>query len=240
MTKPGPGHNNPPSPFEEIGQEINDLYGEAKLWLDGAEVESQEVADGLGNLLAMLRKAEKRADDARKVEKQPHMDAGKAVDELYKPLLDRAKRATDAIKKASEKWLKKVAAEQEAAREQARREAEEKARAAQEAFRTANPENLADREAAEALAEDAKKAERIAVKAEKQTAKAGGALGKAMHLRTYYIAEIADMQAFARHVWINESTALHDFLAGLAQRLVDRNPHVAIPGVVVKEDRRVA
>ena len=113
----GIGHNGGPLPtaFEKAEAEVSKLYEEASLWLDGAKVDSQELADGIANLLNMLRAAEKSADTARKAEKEPHLEAGRAVDAQYKPVLERAKLAADACKKALAPWLQKVEAEKAAA-----------------------------------------------------------------------------------------------------------------------------
>ena len=56
---------------EEAEKAVNDAYGETLLWLDGASIESQEIADGVGNLLALLRAAEAKAEAARVAEKKP-------------------------------------------------------------------------------------------------------------------------------------------------------------------------
>ena len=56
----------PPSPFEIAEKAVNDIYDEVVLWLDGKPIDSQELADGVGNLLAEIRKAEKLADDTRR------------------------------------------------------------------------------------------------------------------------------------------------------------------------------
>ncbi|MDY0242186.1 MAG: hypothetical protein RBR34_08415 [Rhodospirillaceae bacterium] len=239
MTKPGPGHNNPPSLFDEVKQRADDVCGEARLWLDGAIIDSRDMADGVANLDATLRKVEKAVDDARKADKQVHLDASRAVDDRYRPLLDGVKSARSACKSAVEPWLLEQATRQEAARENARREAEEKARVAQEAFRQANPANLADREAAEALAKDAKEAERAAARAEKQTAKAGGALGRAVHLRTTYTPEITDYASFMAWVWKNRRQDVEEVADQLALKYIAQGLS-NIPGLEVRAEKRVA
>jgi hypothetical protein len=237
--RPGIGHNGAPepTPYEKAREEIVDLFSEASLWLDGAKVTSQAHADDLSNLLNMIRAAEKRAEEARKAEKKPHDDAAKAVQEKYKPLLTKAELAADACKKALSPWLAQKEAEQRAAAELARAEAEAKARAAQEAIRAAEATNLAEREAAEALVKDAKKAGRIASKADKATAQAGGTIGRAIGLKTVYVATMTDAREAARHYWQSDPEEFHTLLQTLAMRDV-RSGKREIPGFEIREEKR--
>lgn len=50
------GHNR--SPFELSKETIEDLYSEAKNWLDGEPVATQEQADEIQKLLRMIQAAE--------------------------------------------------------------------------------------------------------------------------------------------------------------------------------------
>lgn len=234
------GHNNPPAdPFDVAQAEIDGLYDEAKLWLDGEPVATQGQADDLSNLLNMVRAAEKRAEEARKAEKEPHLAAGRAIDAKYKALTERTKAAADAIKTALAPWLQKVEAEKRAAAEAARREAEEKARVAQEALRQRDLANLAEREAAEALVKEAKAAERAAGKAERDTAKASGGLGRAVSLRTVREVEVTDPKALLTHCW----RVHRDEMLALATTLAERDVRAGaaeIPGVTIHEKKVAA
>lgn len=229
------GHNMPPvTPFDECQSRIGDLYMEAKNWLDGEEVKTQEQADALSKLLDEIRKAGKEADEHRKVEKKPHADAATAVDAKWKPLIEDCKRATDAAKKALTPFLQAQEAERRAKAEAARREAEEKERAAREALQ-ASRGDLEAREAAEKQVEEAKAAEAAARKAEKDRAHAKGG-ARAVSLRTTYRAEVVDYQAFARWVWTHDAAALNAWLDEHAARLV-RAGRRDVPGVTVHEDQ---
>jgi hypothetical protein len=230
------GHNQPPvTPFDECQAKIGDLYGEAKNWLDGDEIENQQQADALSKLLDEIRKAAKEADEHRKVEKKPHDDAAKAVQAKWKPLIDDCDRAADAAKKALTPFLQKQEAEKRRKAEEARREAEEKERAAREAIQ-ASRGDLEAREAAERQLEEAKAAEASARKAEKDrgTAKGGA---RAVSLRTSYRAEVIDHTAFARWVWLNDPEAINGFLDEYAARMVRQGKRAGMPGVTVHEDQ---
>lgn len=232
------GHNQPPepTPFELASQEVEKLYGEAKLWLDGEEVDRQEMADEISKLLNMIRAAKKTADTARKDEKKPFDDGAKEVQARYKPLLDKADLAADACKKALAPWLQKLQRESDELAERARQEAAEKARAAQEAIRNTQADNLAEREAAEALVKEAKDAETAANKASKATAKASGGVGRATSLRTTYTPVIIDPVLAASHYWKHAQKEIEELVLSLAKadvRAGVRN----IPGIEIREEK---
>jgi hypothetical protein len=197
---PAMGHNNPPedSAFTGFETHIGDLFGEAKNFLDGAGVNSEPEAEAVSRLMDDLRTASKDADKARGAEKKPHDDAGKAVQAKWKPLLDRADMAVDACKKALAPWLARKAEEQRIAAEKARQEAEEKAKAAAEAARATTLDDLAGREAAEALVADAKAAEADARRAEKARPQATGG-PRAATLRTTYRPELLSASEALKH-----------------------------------------
>lgn len=230
------GHNNPPepTPYEAAMAKINDLYDEARLWLDGDPITSQDMADDLSNLLTMIRAAEKEADDARKIEKKPFDDGAKEVQARYKPLLDKAARASDVCKKALADWLRKQEAERQKQAEAARKEAEEKARAAAEAHRMAAT-NLEASEAAEALIDEAIEARKAAKRIEADTAKAGN-MGRAVSLRTVRTAVLTNLQLAACHYW----TARPDELAAALTKIAEADIRAGkrdIPGFEIKEER---
>lgn len=233
------GHNGPPAPtpYEAVSEEIEKLYGEATLWLDGEPVNSQGMADDLDKLKNMIRKARKAADDARKVEKKPFDDGAKEVQERYNPLLKKADTAIDAANKALAPWLAKVEQERQEAARKAREEAEAKQRAAEEAIRAAAADDLAAREAAEALVKDAKQADRAANRVEKDRAHASGGAGRATHLRTVYEYEITNAVEFARYCWERHRPELLECLDTIAKREATRLK-ADMPGVKVTETHR--
>jgi hypothetical protein len=241
------GANNPPepTPFEAVEARINDLYDEAKQWLDGEPVTTQGMADGLNKLIGLIRDAEKEADDLRKAEAKPHDDAKAEIQARFNVLIGNTKTvkgktvlALDAAKKALTPWLDKIEAEKRAAEAKARMEAEAARIKAEEAFRQSRADDLAAREEAERLATEAKEAERTAARASKDKASAKGGAGRATGLRTYYRAEVTDGTEFARYVWKNYREEMDEFLNGLAKRLVDINHDTPIPGVTIHIERK--
>lgn len=237
---PGIGHNR--DPFTEVKEEIETLFDEAKQWLDGEPVASQGQADDLNKLMGLIREAEKRAEALRKEEARP-FDEGKAeVQARYNPLIAKGKGLTslalEAAKKALTPWLERLDREKREAEAKARAEAEEAARKAAEAFRLSDQADLAARQEAERLAEEAKQKEIAARKAANDKAQAKGGDGRATTLRTHYTPEITDYTAFARWCWRNRKDEMRAFLDGMARQLVRENPSLAVDGMAIHVERK--
>lgn len=248
VVSPGIGHNQPPdepTPYEIAEKAVNDIYNETLLWLDGHAIDSKDMADGIANLLAEIRKAEKLADDARKAEKEPHDKAIAEIQSRYAPLIADTKAvkgktvlATEACKAALAPWLqaedRRLRAEAQAAREQA----DLKRREAEEALRASDAQNLAEREAAEALLRQAKRAETVANVAGRQTATAGGAFGRAAGLRTSFKVTITDEKDAARTMWREAREEMMSFLQEWAERRV-REGVRSLPGFSIVDTHTV-
>lgn len=241
------GHNNPPepTPFETAKEKIEGLYAEAKNWMDGTPIASQDQADEIQKLMRLIQAAEKEADASRKEEVKPFDDAKAEVQARYNELIGSTKavtgltvKAIDACKKALAPWLIKIEEENEHIREVARAEAVEAQRIAMEAMRQRDGTNLEENERAEQLVRQAKEAEAYLRKADNLKASVKS-IGRAASLRTSHIAQITDPTAFARHCWLTQRAEVDAFFAGLAQRLVDAK-HRNIPGVSILEEKKVA
>lgn len=233
------GHNHPPeeSAFAGFHAHIGDLFDEAKNFLDGEPIGNEAMAEAVSKLMGDIRTAAKDADKARAEEKKPHDDAGKAVQARWKPLLDRAEMAVDACKKALAPWLQRKAEEQRQAAEKARQEAEEKAKAAAEAARATTLDDLAGREATEALVADAKAAEADARRAEKARPQATGG-ARAATLRTTYRPELVNASEALKHFVKTRPEEIKACLQRLAEVDV-RNGQRTLPGFVVHEEATV-
>ena len=88
------GDNNPPSEYELVSQEINDLYEEAKGWVDGEPIANQGQADSLDLLISLIKAAHKKADEQRKSEVQPYDEAKATIQEKYNLLIGKTKTVT--------------------------------------------------------------------------------------------------------------------------------------------------
>lgn len=239
------GGNNPPlSPYEAVAKTIDDLYAECGLWLDGAVVDSQSLADGIGNLIALLRAAATKADAARIAEKKPLDEQIEEIQSRYNLLIGDTKkvkgkaiRAIEACKAALQPWLDAERRRIDAEARKAREEAEAATRRAQEAIRAADAANLAEREKAEELIQEAKRADAVATKASKQTAMAGGQFGRSVSLRTEWVTEITDARAFARYVWSEHHDEIASILPEIAKRLVAQGKR-EMPGCIIAEMKK--
>lgn len=235
-TYAGIGHNNPPRPYDAIKAHVDDLYAEAKLWLDGDPIKTPEQAAEVERLLDMIREAEKAADEARKLENKP-FDEGKAeVQERYNTLIGKTKSVTgktvlaaEACKAALKPWREAREAEARAAAEEGRRAAEEAAQRAAEAARAAAANDLSAREDADALIKQADQAAKAASRAEKDAATGLG-------LRTTYRPVLVNGTDAARHFWATRREDCERFFTGLAAEEV-RGGKRQIPGFDVVADR---
>lgn len=225
-------------PVDIIGMEIDDLFDSAGQFLDGEPIATEGQAEAVARLLDMLRKAKKAADDQRAAEKKPHDDAGKAVQALWKPLLDKCDLAAATCKKALAPYLEAKERAQREVAEAARREADRLAQAAREAAALARSDDLAAQADAEAKIKAAAAADKLASKADKATSNvAGGA--RAVGLRTYYTVELDNAKEALRHYMIRQPDALKAWLVEQAQRDVNAGAR-EIPGFLIHEDRRAA
>lgn len=231
----GIGHNQA-TPFDLSLEEIDGLYTEAKNWLDGAGVNSEAGATAVSKLLDAARQAKKTADDARKEAKRPHDEAGKAVQERWRPLLEKADLVVETAKAALTPWLQKVELEKRAIAEKARREAKEKMEIAAAAIRAAhqNEGNLAERETAEIMLKSAQYSEALATKAEKDKARATGG-ERAVTLRKYYRPVLTDGRVAAKHYWTERRPEMETYFLSLAETDV-RNGKRQIPGFDIVEE----
>lgn len=225
------GHNGGPSLFDDLDA----LVAEARHWLDGSIVQSQEEADAIGHLVNMARSVGKKLDALRVEEKRPHDDAARAVQEKYKPLLSRCDLVADACKKALTPFLQKLEVEKRERERLAREDADRKREEAEAAIRTAKQSDLEARESAEALLRDAKRAEAAAVRAESDTAKASTG-GRSMSLRTSYRAELVDPTEAARHYWKTRKADFDALLMQFARDDIGRGAR-NLPGFIVHEER---
>lgn len=207
------------SPFELVKDTIEDLYGEAKQWLDGEPVTTKEQADALNTLESRVRAAAKEAEAKRKEEAKPFDDGKAEVQARYKPVQAKADSALDAIKAALKPYLIELDRQQREAAAAAKAEADRKMAEALEAVRQRDAANIESREAAEAAIKAAKDAEEAARKAEGQKAHAKGE-GRATGLRTVHRAVIADQREAAAWVWTDRNAELMVFVQDQADKAV--------------------
>jgi len=227
MTTATIGDNNPPEaigPFDALATHIDDLVELASGCLTGKPIETQEQADAVDEILADIKKARKDADDARDAEKRPHLEAGRKVDALWKPLLTKADIAKETAQKALTPWKLKLQRERDAEIEAKRIEAARLAEEAQKAFQQSNPTDLDARYEAEELAKAAKKA----------TAEANKVERVATGLRTSWKASVTDYGAFIKWMKTHRPHELKGWLDEQAQRECNAGQR-QVAGVLIQE-----
>ncbi|KAB0570607.1 hypothetical protein [Brucella pituitosa] len=231
------GHNNPPtSAYEEIKQEIEDLFAEAKNFADGEAIDNQALADAVTELHDNLHEAGKRADEVRKDEAKPHDDAKAEIQTRYNKLIGNTKTSgkgkvvlgKEVLQGLLTPWRNKVAAEKEAAAKAAREEADRVIREAQEAIQ-ASAGNLEAREQAEELVKEAKQADRWAKREDKAATTGTG-------LRSVWHCDLVDEGVALDHYWGKRPEAFKDLIVNMAQTDV-RSGIRSIPGFRVYEER---
>jgi hypothetical protein len=226
-------------PVEQHGLHIDDLYDEAKNWLDGTPIENQGQAEAVGSLLAKFREARKGADEQRVTEKKPHDEAGAAVQAVWKPLIDKCERAEKIAKNVIGAWQIKLEAEQRAKAAEAALQAEaERADAQAKLAAARGSERLEDAEEAEDAVKRAKDAEREANRADKAKPLVATG-GRSVGLRSYWEPTLTDSVAALKHYRETQPEALKAWLLDQAARDVRLGVRV-LPGFAVTEQRRAA
>lgn len=227
------GHNGAPA-LDAFSMALDDVYVEAKNFLDGAPVENKAQADAIGVILSTARRLRRDADSARAEEKRPHDEAGKAVQVKWRPLLERADNIIAAAQKPLAAFLEAEDRRQQEAAAAARAEAMRQQREAAEAARQAEG-NLSATEDAKALQKAADAATKAAAKAEKEKPQVAG-MDRAVGLRTYQIADVTDRRTLLEHVLRNDPDAITEWLAEYARKALPAQ----LPGVTIRIEKRAA
>lgn len=205
----GIGANNPP---KDVFQTIDDLYTEAQAYLDSKPVENDAQAEDLGALMDLLRAAGKACDAEREEKVAPLNKAKAEIQALYKPALDNVDRALKAAKTARDRWLGKKQAILDEQALQARIEADRVRREALEAMQ-ASRGDLVAREEAEAIVEEAKKAEYKAIALAKATP---AAVGGRKTVSKKWAAVMVNGPKAAAYCWQHHRPEMEAFIQKLA------------------------
>jgi len=206
----GGGFDDEPAPAPTIGHNSGDAdpfdalmmeyLGEKEMAEEFLKqpVKTKADADRAAIWADRLKKIASKAVAFHKVEKQPFLDGGRAVDEKWRGLKEEPGTVVDALRAHVKPYFAELKRQEEErqrlAREKAdaeRREAEEKARAAREAAAKAEEGDLA----AEQARQEAIEATRRAKEAEKETEArkiSAGRTGSRMGYRTETVYVVAD------------------------------------------------
>lgn len=236
--------SNQPPPDVQLSMMLDDLELEAENWLDDEPLSSQEQADQLTALVDAAKRLDADIEAARKAEKEPFLEAGRAVDAKYKPLGERAAKTVRKLKNKIGEWLTAVAADK-ARRE---REAEEERRAAERRLQEAHEEarrssNLADDEKLAAAEDEAEKAKREAARVKKEKVVSSGG-GSKVVLRKVWLVNIKDRRELLQHYLRSGRNDFKDELTELLYKFARRDVRTSgvrsLPGCSIwSEDQPV-
>lgn len=136
------------APHEAMAAEIADLLERFQSWLKTLPngIENDDQDGKAANYAKEIASLGKKADETHKTEKAPHLEAGRAVDAAWKPIVAAADAAKKAILAPTTEYRRKRAAAEEKARQvELARLREDAARAHAEAVAqaAASPEPVA-------------------------------------------------------------------------------------------------
>lgn len=219
----------PPKPGDNSGDrsESEMLADDIKASLDQLRqykaIKDDEMAGKLQSLRARLNELSGKADKVREAQKRPHLEAGKAIDAEWQPLVKSAKDGANTARKTLEDYETAKLRERRAA-EEAKRKAEEEAanREAELSFVAGEPEP------------------EVTIPAPAATAAAPdqirGAYGKAANVKAVTeVVEITDIDALFG--FLKTHRELVDKMFDLAKRA--HGAGHAVPGVRIEEVARV-
>lgn len=237
---PGIGDNSAEAdPFEALRTEYLGEKEQAEEFMK-SPVTTQAQADKVAIWAKRLTAIKTKAEGLHKVEKQPHLDAGRAVDNRWRELKeepdDLSKRLKNHIKPFLQEQIRAEEERQRKAREEAeriRRQAEEEARRQREA------DNQSDRARAEAEERQrALEAKARAAEAEAEARKVNaGRTGARVSMRVEKTGVVTDYAAAAAALVAMNHKDLIAVIDQLAQRAAKAGMPFA--GMEIREEERV-
>jgi hypothetical protein len=187
------------------------------------KITDDKTAEKALSLRNRLNELSRDADKIRTREKEPHLEAGKAVDAKWQPLVKKAKAGADQVRDAMSAW--------ETVKLQRRREEERKAleaqRAAEEAARAAEPTSGEPQGETTVL-----EAPKVDVQPDAAPSTIRGSYGKAASVSAKTVVkEVTDWSALA--VYMSSHPEAQALLRQLAQRAIDAGR--TVPGITTEE-----
>ncbi len=229
---PPVGHN---SGDLSLTEQIREYAAQALTWLKKTSITNTETKDMAANYRARLLELRKTADAERETEKRPHLEASRAVDAKFKPVIEEADQAANTIRDALTAYMRQEEAKLEAERRakyEAERAAVEAARKEADAARV----KLMQDDPIAALTTPEPELPMMPVAPEPVKVQAGGQRGRKTGLRTTVRYQVSD------HVKALAFFADSDDVRELIQKLADRasKAGVAVPGVERIEEKVAA
>jgi hypothetical protein len=207
------------SAYSAISGDLQALGDPVSELVKAGAAQTEDASNRAADLAGKLQDLEKRAESERKAEKQPHMDAAKAVDERWKPLIEAASANKSLIKsRVVEPWLKAKADAERKARDEAARLAREEAER--------SGAGQAEAAAAAAMASQPVKA---------------STKGGRVALRTYEVITITDIRAVLRF-FVERNEEVPKLLIEPIEQLAKamHRAGVKIPGITITTEQKAA
>jgi len=241
---PAIGHNLPSDPFEALQVEFAAEREQAEAFMK-KPITTQAEADRAAIWSKRLSTIAKKATDLHKVEKQPHLDAGRNVDNKWRELKEEPDAISKKLKRHMDAFLQEEARKERERQAAARAEADriqreaDAARVAAEKAAAKNDNDAAGIAAqnnaiaeAERLAQQAAAAERDA---QARNASAGRT-GAKVSLRTFVFAEITDFDALL--MALKDRAEIKEVVETLANRAARSG--VELAGMAIRSEQRAA
>lgn len=229
-------------PFDALTIEYLGEKEQAESFLK-TPVKTKADADRAAIWADRLKKIASKATAFHKVEKQPFLDGGRAVDEKWRGLKEEPGTVVDALRahvkpyfaelKRQEEERQRIAREKA---EQERREAEEKARAAREAAAKAEEGDLAAEKARQEAEDAARRAKEAEKEAEARKVSAGRT-GARMGMKTETVYVVTDYLKAATAMLALGNADLKAEIDRLAKRLMKAG--VPLDGVEARDEEVV-
>lgn len=235
IEEPSVGHN---SGDLSLLDQLRDYISTASAWLKGREIKSQVEADQCQNYRTEVLRLKGLVDKERDAKVRPHLDAQRAIQGEYKPILDDADALNKLLRAAPEAFAKAEERRLEAERRAAWEAEQERIRKEREAIEAERAKQLAEDPIA-ALTEPAPELPMAPPPPEPVKVHIGGQRGRVGGLKGYWEAEITDYMAALQHYAGHPD--VRALILKLAKAEVKLNKgNVTIPGVRPYEDKRIA
>lgn len=213
---PSIGDNAPPD--ETLFDTVARVAAQAVDWLKQHGIKDARSKDMCANYRAQLLDLRKRADAEREAEKRPHLEASRAVDAKFKPVIECADTAAGELRDALTVYMR---AEEAKLRAQAE--------AAQKAEADARAKLMRDDPIAAMTSPEPEPPAPVKVQA-------GGQRGRKTGLKTIKRTVVTDYAAAL--AFFAESDDVRDLVTRLAQRAMQAG--VKVPGAEIVEERVAA
>ncbi len=230
--------------FYTLAQETRETVAAVSEWLRGGPIEDAAAEAKAADALAGLRKRIGALEAAHKADKAPYLEAGRAIDAAYKPLIAAVTEAANRLKARIQDRIAHLERQRQEGERKAREAAEAAAREAAAAANAAADaaHDIAAKVAADQASRDAEEAAKIVAKiASARVSVSGHYTERAVVLKKARRAVLTDWRAAIK--WARSEDQRHLALkAWLEQHATAALRHgaVAVPGFTIEEKETVS